>query len=93
MMRKQADHWLFGAALWLLLLAIIASLVIVQWRHSALPVAAIAAVLGLTILKGRIVIKHYMGLRNLALTLALTSWVGLFALVALAKALAPVLFH
>lgn len=90
-MRNMQTRWLFGCAIWLFLIAITASLIVSQWKHETLPLWALAAVIGLTIIKARIVILDFMGLRGERprLAAALIAWPALFTALATAKAAIP----
>lgn len=79
--------WLMGRAAGLLLIAIAAALIAAQWKHEALPLAAVGTILVLTIVKARIVVLDFMGLRDVrpGLARAIVAWPILFALLVAAK--------
>jgi nitric oxide reductase NorF protein len=86
MIRTQA-YALFYSFITLILLAIIAALIAVQWQAEPLPIGAVAAILGLAILKARLIILDFLNLRGQGslLSPALLAWPSLFAVAALAK--------
>jgi len=87
-MERNQMRWLLGCAIWLFLIAIVSALIVAQWKSEALPLAALGAVLVLAIIKSRIVIMDFMGLRGMRprLAAALIAWPAFFVLVAAAKA-------
>jgi nitric oxide reductase NorF protein len=87
-MENSKGRWLFGCTIWLILIALVTALIAAQWTAAALPLAAFAAILVLTLIKARIVILDFMGLRGVrpGLAAALAAWPALFLLVAAAKA-------
>ena len=78
-----------GSASSLMLVAVIAALISAQWKHEALPFAALGAILVLTIVKSRWVVMDFMALRGVRprLAAALLAWPAFFALAAAAKAM------
>ena len=82
---------LFGRALLLLAVAGAAAFVARQWQGQALPVAAICAVLVLTLVKARIVILDFMGLRaeRPRMAAAMIAWPAFFSVLVAAKAAIP----
>lgn len=76
-----------GRAAGLILVAVIAALISAQWKHAAIPLAALGAILVLTIVKSRIVVLDFMGLRDRrpVLARAIIAWPILFAILAAAK--------
>lgn len=82
--------WLLGRAAWLMLVAIVAALISAQWKHEAIPILALATVLVLTVVKSRIVVLDFMGLRRLrpGLARAIIAWPILFSILVAAKAAA-----
>lgn len=92
-MERRHTRWLLGSAIWVMLIAIVSVLIASQWNKEALPFAALGAILVLTVIKSRIVILDFMGLRGMRprLAAALIAWPAFFALVAVAKAAAQLL--
>lgn len=90
-MKPTHSDRLFSSTHWIILLGVCSGLVSAQWKQEALPAIAVAVVLALTVLKTRLIILDFMGLRGrhprLAATLA--AWPVFFAVVILAKALLP----
>lgn len=82
---------LFGRALWLFAIAGAAALVAAQWQGRSLPVAAICVVLVLTVIKARIVILDFMGLRTERprMAAAMIAWPAFFSVLVAAKAAIP----
>ena len=76
-----------GRAAGLMLVAIVAALISAQWKHEAIPLAALGAILVLTIVKSRIVVLDFMGLRDLrpGLARAILAWPIVFAVLVAAK--------
>jgi nitric oxide reductase NorF protein len=87
-MNRNKSIWLPGSAAGIMMIAIITALISAQWKHEALPFAALGAILVLTIVKSRWVIMDFMGLRGVRprLSSALVAWVAFFALVTAGKA-------
>ena len=87
-MKQNRPTWLLGSAAGIMTIAAIAALISAQWKHEALPFAALGTVLVLTVVKSRWVIRDFMGLRDARPTLsaALVGWVAFFALAAAGKA-------
>lgn len=79
--------WLMGRAAGLLLIAVIAALISAQWKHEAIPLAALGAILVLTVVKARVVVLDFMGLRDLrpGLARAIIAWPILFAILVAVK--------
>lgn len=92
-MSHENPYRLFNAFLLLVLMAAVASLIAVQWRHQALPFAAILVVLSIALLKARLIVLDFLGLRGLKSpqATALLAWPAGFALAAAAKTLAVTL--
>jgi nitric oxide reductase NorF protein len=86
---RNKSTWLFGSAAAVMILAIVAALISAQWKHEAVPMAALSVILLLTILKSRVVILDFMELRGSrpGLPAALVAWPTFFCLAAGAKAL------
>ncbi|MBL0373564.1 cytochrome C oxidase subunit IV family protein [Rhizobium sp. KVB221] len=86
---ERRQTWLLGSAIGLTLAACVAALIAAQWKHEAVPVAALAIILVLTVVKSRIVILDFMGLRGLrpGLSTALLVWSAFFAVATVAKAM------
>ena len=76
-----------GRAAGLLLIAVIAALISAQWKHEAIPLAALGAILVLTVVKARVVVLDFMGLRDFrpGLARAIIAWPILFAILVAAK--------
>lgn len=72
-----------------MMLAVVAALISAQWKHEAVPLAALAVILLLTILKSRLVVLDFMELRGSrpGLSAALIAWPAFFSVAAGAKAL------
>lgn len=87
-MNNDKTVWLLGSTIWLVLMAVVAALVAAQWKAEQLPFVALAAILLLALLKARIVVADFMGLRGVRpkLAAALIAWPAGFALLAAAKA-------
>ena len=87
-MNRNANTWLLGSAIALMLAAIVAALISAQWKNEAIPIAALVVILGLTVVKARWVVMDFMGLRGQRphLSMALIAWPSAFALAAAAKA-------
>jgi nitric oxide reductase NorF protein len=87
-MESKKSNWLMGSATILMLVAVVAALIAAQWNHEALPLAAFAAILVLTIVKSRLVVMDFMGLRGVhpRLAASLIAWAAFFAIAAAAKA-------
>ncbi|CAN7657102.1 cytochrome C oxidase subunit IV family protein [Rhizobium sp. LjRoot30] len=87
-MERDKSKWLMGSAAGLLLIAVVAALISAQWKHEAIPFAALCVVLVLTVVKSRIVVLDFMGLRGMrrGLSAALIAWPILFVVAAVAKA-------
>lgn len=77
-----------GRATGIMMVAVVAALIAAQWKHEALPLAALAAVLVLALMKSRWVILDFMGLRDVSprLSGALVGWVAFFAFAAATRA-------
>lgn len=90
-MKPAHSDKLLSSTNWIMLLGISSGLVSAQWKQEALPDVALVVVLALTVLKTRLVILDFMGLRGHRprLAAALAVWPVLFAVVILAKALLP----
>lgn len=88
-MERKHEIWLMGSASGLMLVAVIAALISAQWKHEALPFAALGAILVLTIVKSRWVVMDFMALRGVRprLAAALLAWPAFFALAAATKAM------
>lgn len=90
-MKPTRSGKLFSSTNWIILLGVCSGLVSAQWKQEALPAVALVAVLALTLLKTRLIILDFMGLRghHPRLAAALAAWPVLFAVIILAKALLP----
>lgn len=93
-MWRDKSNWLPVTATVLILIAIIAGIVSSHWKHEALPLYALAIVLLLTVIKVRIVILDFMGLRhaNPKLSTALVVWPLAFVTAVALKAVAETYF-
>jgi nitric oxide reductase NorF protein len=87
-MNRSKSIWLLGSAAGIMMVAVITALISAQWKHEALPFAALGPILVLTIVKSRWVVMDFMGLRDARpkLSSALVGWVAFFAFVAATKA-------
>jgi nitric oxide reductase NorF protein len=87
MVRKE-NTWLLGSAIWLVLIAIVSALIAGRWKAEALPFAAIGVILILLVVKSRIIVLDFIGLREVRprMAVALVAWPSLFALLVAAKA-------
>lgn len=87
-MQKSRPVWLMGSASAVMVAAVVAALISAQWKHEAVPYAALGVILVLTLVKSRLVVMDFMGLRGSRprLSAALVAWVAFFALAAAAKA-------
>jgi nitric oxide reductase NorF protein len=86
MVRKE-NTWLLGSAIWLVLIAIVSALITAQWKAEALPFAAIGVILILLVVKSRIIVLDFIGLREVRprMAMALVAWPSLFALLVTVK--------
>lgn len=89
-MKRNNAPDLFASSHWILIMGIVAALVAAQWHQQALPLVALVAVLALVVLKARLVILDFIGLRGSRplLATALLAWPIAFALAAAVKAAA-----
>lgn len=87
-MQKSKPVWLMGSASGVMLAAVLAGLIAAQWKHEAVPHLALGAILLLMLVKSRLVVMDFMGLREIRprLSAALIAWVALFAFAVAAKA-------
>ena len=87
-MQKSKLVWLMGSASLAMLAAVIAGLIAAQWKHEAVPVVALGAILVLTVAKSRWIVMDFMGLRQVRprLCAALLAWPAFFLLAAAVKA-------
>jgi hypothetical protein len=88
MTAKQSAR-LFASANWVIMLAVIGALIAAQWKHQAVPLAILGILLVLTVVKARLIILDFMGLRDdrPAMAVALWAWPMLFSFAALGRAL------
>ena len=86
-MRHHQAPDLFASSHWILLLGIAAALLAAQWHQEALPLVAFAVVFALVLLKARLIVLDFIGLRGSRplLARALLAWPVVFALAATAK--------
>ena len=86
-MQREKPAWLLGSAAGIMVAAVIAALISAQWKHEAVPFAALAVILVLTVVKSRWVVMDFMDLRGSRprLSAALVGWVAFFAFAAAAK--------
>ena len=89
-MKPKSSATLFASTNWILITGVISALIAAQWKHEMLPLAALAAVLALTVFKARLIILDFMHLRGERPRLAagLLAWPVLFCLAVLAKSAA-----
>lgn len=87
-MKPNDPSRLFSSANWVLMLGIVGALTAAQWKHEAIPLAVLAVILLLTVVKARLIILDFMGLRDAkpALATALLAWPLLFAVASLGRA-------
>ena len=88
MTAKQSAR-LFTSANWVMMLAIVGALIAAQWKHQAVPLAILAVLLVFTVIKARLIILDFMGLRaeRPAMAIALWTWPTLFSFASLGRAL------
>ena len=91
MAAKQSAR-LFNSANWVIMLAVIGAIVAAQWKHQAVPFAILCVLLVLTVVKARLIILDFMGLRDTqpAMAVALLIWPTLFSFAALGRALGSI---
>ncbi|MFD1327269.1 cytochrome C oxidase subunit IV family protein [Mycoplana ramosa] len=89
-MRATSSASLFASTNWILMMGIVSGLIAAQWKHEALPLAAVIVILALTLFKARLIILDFMHLRGErpGLAAALLAWPVFFAVAILAKSLA-----
>lgn len=89
-MKSKHTTSLFASTNWILMMGVISGLISAQWKHEALPVAALVSVLLLTVFKARLIILDFMHLRGVrpGLAAALLAWPILFCIAILAKLVA-----
>jgi len=89
-MKPARSPDLFVAAHWVLIMGVVAALVSAQWHQEALPLVALVVVLALVVLKARLIVLDFIGLRGSRpiLAAALLAWPAFFALAAAVKAAA-----
>src|SRR3546814_20076424 len=88
-MKPSDPSRLFASANLVLFLGIVGALLAAQWKHEAVPLAVLAVILLLTVIKARLIILDFMELRGKKpdLATALWLWPLLFAVAAFARAL------
>ncbi|MCB5203484.1 cytochrome C oxidase subunit IV family protein [Neorhizobium sp. T786] len=88
-MKAKESSRLFSSANWVMMLAIVGALIAAQWKHEAVPLAVIVIILVLTLIKARLIILDFMGLRgdHPAMAAALWVWPAFFSLATLGRAL------
>ncbi|MDR6756308.1 nitric oxide reductase NorF protein [Mycoplana sp. BE70] len=89
-MKTKSSVSLFASTNWILMMGIVSGLIAAQWKHEALPLAAIVTILVLTVFKARLIILDFMHLRGErpGLAAALLAWPVFFTVAILAKSLA-----
>ncbi|MDF1634313.1 cytochrome C oxidase subunit IV family protein [Mycoplana sp. MJR14] len=91
-MNPKTSGSLFASTNWILMMGVVSGIVSAQWKHEALPIVALAAILLLTVFKARLIILDFMHLRERpALAAALLGWPILFCIAVLAKIAVPAL--
>jgi len=88
MAQKPSDR-LFASANWVMMLAAVGALTAAQWKHQAVPLVIVGLLLVLTVIKARLIILDFMGLRHArsATAAALLAWPSFFAIAGLGRAL------
>ncbi len=88
-MAEKNSSRLFSSANWVMMLAAVGALTAAQWKHQAVPLVVVALLLMLTVIKARLIILDFMGLRHVrpATAAALTAWPTFFAIAGLGRAL------
>lgn len=88
-MAEKHSSRLFSSANWVMMLATVGALTAAQWKHQAVPLAIVAFLLMLTLLKARLIILDFMGLRDFRpmTATALLAWPSFFALATIGRAL------
>jgi nitric oxide reductase NorF protein len=86
-MRHNKTIDLFASSHWILLMGIVAALLAAQWHQEALPLMALFVVLVLVVLKARLIVLDFIGLRGSRPLLAgaLLAWPVVFVVAALVK--------
>jgi len=86
-MRRNKTPELFASSHWILLMGIVAALLAAQWHQETLPLVALIVVLMLVVLKARLIVLDFIGLRGSRPLLAgaLLAWPAVFALATAAK--------
>lgn len=88
-MKARSSASLFASTNWILMMGIVSGLIAAQWKHEAMPFAAVVTVLVLTVFKARLIILDFMHLRERPrLAVALLAWPVFFTVAILAKSLA-----
>ena len=91
-MNPKTSGSLFASTNWILMMGVVSGIVSAQWKHEALPIVALAAILLLTVFKARLIILDFMHLRERpALAAALLAWPILFCIAVMAKIAVPAL--
>lgn len=70
-MKTKTRDRLFASGNWILSLGIMGALLASQWRHGSVPAAVLMAILFLTLIKSRLIILDFLGLREVSPRLAL----------------------
>lgn len=92
-MNPKNSGSLFASTNWILAMGVVSGVISAQWKHEALPVAALVSILLLTVFKARLIILDFMHLRERpALAAALLAWPIVFCIAILARIAAPGLF-
>ena len=91
-MRASDPSRLFSSANWVMLLAVVGALLAAQWKHEAAPLVVVSIILALTVIKARLIILDFMGLRSERPGMAsvLWAWPAFFALASFGRAIAGV---
>lgn len=70
-MKNKTRDRLFASGNWILSIGIVAALLASQWKQGALPAVVLATVVLLTLVKSRLIILDFLGLRDVSPRLAL----------------------
>ncbi|MFN7027417.1 MAG: cytochrome C oxidase subunit IV family protein [Pseudorhizobium sp.] len=89
MTSKRKSSRLFVSASWVMMLAIVGALTAAQWKHQPVPLTVVALLLVLMVIKARLIVLDFMGLRGVrpATAAALLAWPSFFAVAGLGRGL------
>lgn len=87
-MKPNLNPSLFASATTIIMMGIVAALLAAQWKVGALPMPVLAAVLGLSAAKSRLIVMDFIGLRTRRTVFAypLYGWIAFVLMLAAAKA-------